>query len=57
MSYPLGEIKRSLQKIEEEVATLKKLTEGIPAVEKNITPILSFLDILKYHLDDLEDHQ
>lgn len=55
MYYPVSEIKKSLKKIDVEVIELKRLTKGIPAVEKNITPILSFIDILKFHLGDLEE--
>ena len=55
MSHPIFEIKRSLKVIEDETARLKKLAEGIPAVEKNINPILSFLDILQFHVGDLSD--
>jgi len=55
MPSPISEIKRSLKKIESEATKLKKLTQDIPAVEKNIIPILAFIDILKYHLDDLKE--
>ncbi|MFB3884908.1 MAG: hypothetical protein ACE144_06745 [Thermodesulfobacteriota bacterium] len=53
-SYPALEIRKSLKKIEAEVIKLKGFTQNIPAVEKNILPILSFIDILKFHLGDLE---
>jgi hypothetical protein len=56
-TYSTQEIKRSLKKIEAEVIKLKRLTQGIPGVEKNMTPILSFIDILKFHLGDLEDNK
>ena len=55
MYYPVSDIKRSLKKIEAEVTKLKKLTQGIPAVEKNIAPVMAFIDILKFHLGDLKD--
>lgn len=55
MDYPISDIKKSLKKIETEVTKLKRLTQGIPGVEKNITPIMSFIDILKFHLSDLKD--
>jgi len=53
--YPILEIKKSLKKIEAEVIKLKRLTQGIPAVGKNITPIMAFIDILKFHLGDLKN--
>jgi hypothetical protein len=56
-SFPISEIKKSLKKIEAEATELKNLTKGIPAVEKNIAPIMTFIDILKFHLGDLKDHQ
>jgi hypothetical protein len=43
--------------VEVEVTKLKRLTQGIPGVEKNITPILAFIDILKFHLGDLKDKE
>jgi hypothetical protein len=55
MSYSLEEISLSLERIEAEAAKLKTLTEDIPAVQKNIVPIISFIDILKFHLDDLRE--
>jgi len=54
VDYPVSDIKKSLKKIEAEVIKFKRLTQGIPGAEKNITPILSFIDILKFHLGDLE---
>ena len=55
--FPILEIKKSLKKIEVEVTKLKKLTQGIPGVEKNIAPVLTFIDILKFHLGDLKDEE
>ncbi len=55
--YPILEIKKSLKKIEAEVIKLKRLTQCIPAVEKNIAPVMAFIDILKFHLNDLEDKE
>ena len=52
-TYSASEIKKILQEIEVEVIKLNKLTQGIPGVQKNIAPILSFIDILKFHLGDL----
>lgn len=56
-SFPILEIKKSLKKIEAEVTKLERLTKGIPGVEKNIAPILAFIDILKFHLGDLKDEE
>ena len=53
-TYPILEIKKSLKKIEAEVIKLKRLTQGIPAVEKNIAPVMAFIDILKSHLENLK---
>lgn len=55
--FPILEMKKSLKKIEVEVTKFKKLTKGIPGVEKNIVPILTFIDILKFHVDDLKDEE
>ncbi len=49
--YPISEIKESLRKLEGETNRLMKLSKGIPGIEKNITPIVAFIDILKFHLD------
>ena len=54
-TYPVLEIKKSLKKIEAEVIKLKRFTQGIPGVEKNIIAMMSFIDILKFHLGDLKD--
>ena len=56
-SYPVGEMKGSLKKLETEAMRLKKLGGGIPAIEKNIRPIMTFLDILDFHLCDLEGQE
>jgi len=56
-AYPVSEIKKSLRKIEAETIKLKRLAQGIPGVEKNITPIMSFIDILEFHLSDLEEKE
>lgn len=53
-SYPVGEMKRSLEKLKAEAERLKALGGGIPAIEKNIRPVMTFLDILDFHLCDLE---
>ncbi len=52
-AYSFSEIKKTLRNLEAEATQLKSLCEGIPAAEKNIRPILTFIDILKFHLDDL----
>ena len=49
--YPILEMKESLQRLAEETNRLMKLSKGIPGIEKNITPIMAFIDILKFHLD------
>ena len=54
-SYPILEIKKSLKRIEAEVIKLKKFTQGIPGVQKTFSH-LSFMDILKFHLNDREDN-
>ncbi len=54
--YPISEIKESLLRLEGETNRLMKLSRGIPGIEKNVTPIAAFIDILKFHLDvDDED--
>ena len=52
-SYPLKEIQESFKRLETESHKLKKLARGIPAVEKNIDPIIAFIDILNFHLIDI----
>ncbi len=49
--YPFLEIRESLRRLEGETNRLMKLSKGIPGIEKNITPIAAFVDILKFHLD------
>ncbi len=49
--FPISEIKESLRRLEGETNRLMKLSKGIPGIEKNITPIAAFIDILKFHLD------
>ena len=48
---PILEMKESLRKLEEETNKLMELSQGIPGMEKNITPIMAFIDILKFHLN------
>ncbi len=57
MYYPVSDIKKSLKKIEAEVIKLKSLTQGLPAVGKNIAPVMAFIDILKFHLCDLKNER
>jgi hypothetical protein len=52
-SYPLNEMKDSLKKLEAEAGRLKALAKGFPAVVKNIDPIMTFIDILNFHLIDI----
>ena len=55
-SYPMAEIRESLLRLEGETNRLMELSKGIPGIEKNISPIVAFIDILKFHLDvDDED--
>lgn len=49
--YPILQIKKSLQKLEGEATKLMKLGKGIPGIERNIAPIMAFIDILKFHLE------
>lgn len=49
--YPILEMKESLQRLAGETDRLMKLSQGIPGIEKNIAPIMAFIDILKFHLD------
>ena len=53
--YPVSEMKKTLKRLEAEAAQLKSLSEGMPGVERNIEPIMAFIDILKFHLDDRTD--
>lgn len=53
----VSEMKKSLQKIEAEVIKLNELTQGVPGIQKNIVPLLSFIDILKFHLGDLRKEE
>ncbi len=52
-SHPVLEMKETLKRLETEATQLKSLCEGIPSIEKNLNPILAFIDILKFHIDDL----
>ena len=49
----VSEMKKTLKKLEVEATKLKGLSEGIPGIEKNINPIIAFIDILKFHVEDL----
>ncbi len=40
-------------RLEAEADKLKKLARCIPALEKNINPIMAFIDILNFHIRDL----
>lgn len=52
-SYSVKEMNKCLKRLETESHKLKKLARGIPAVEKNINPIIAFIDILNFHLIDI----
>ncbi len=56
-SLPVLEIRKSLQQAESEILNLQNLTRELPGIQKNIAPILSFLDILKFHLGDLPNEK
>jgi hypothetical protein len=47
------EMRKCLQTIEKQAFKLREMSNGIPAIEKNIRPILAFIDILKYHMVDV----
>ena len=51
--YPIKEMQESLKKLDAEVRHLKALGAGIPVLEKNINPIMAFIDILDFHFNDL----
>ena len=53
--YPLEEMKESIKKLETEALRLKELAKDIPGVQKNLDPIIAFIDILNYHLCDAGD--
>ena len=52
-NYPIREMQESLKKLDAEARHLKDLGAGIPVLEKNINPIMAFIDILDFHLSDL----
>jgi len=52
-AYPLKKMQESLRSLETEAHRLKELAKDIPGVEKNVDPIMAFIDILKFHLSDL----
>ena len=54
-TFPIHDMKESLRKLEAEAKRLKSLARGMPVVEKNINPIMTFIDILDFHLCDLSD--
>ena len=54
-SFPIHDMKESVRRLETEAKRLKSMAKGMPVVEKNINPIMTFLDILDFHLCDLSD--
>jgi hypothetical protein len=46
----LTQMAECLRKVEEEAIKLGELSKGIPAVKKNLQPIMVFIDILKFHI-------
>jgi hypothetical protein len=54
-TFPVHDMKESLRRLETEAKRLRRMGKGMPAVEKNIDPIMTFLDILDFHLSDLRD--
>ena len=46
----LTQMAECLRKVEEEAIKLGELSRGIPSVEKNLQPILVFIDILKFYI-------
>lgn len=54
-SYQLKELKESLARLEAEARRFKTLAGNIPAIEKNVDPILAFIDILNFHLCKMEN--
>ena len=48
--YPLKEMQESLKRLEAEALNLKELAKDIPGVQKNVEPIIAFIDILNFHL-------
>ena len=52
-SYPLKKMQESLRSLEIEAHRPKELAMDVPGVEKNVDPIMAFIDILKFHLSDL----
>ena len=53
--YQLKELKGSLARLEAEARRFKTLARNIPAIEKNVDPILAFIDILSFHLCEIEN--
>ncbi len=47
----IKEIREVLEQLDSETHRLQRLTCDIPGAQKNITPILAFIDILKFHFD------
>lgn len=54
-TYSIKAIKESLKNLEKEALKLDDLSRGIPAIGKNLNAIMAFIDILKHHINDLND--
>jgi hypothetical protein len=54
-AYPVRAIKESLKNLEREALRLGELSKGFPAMEKNLNPILTFIDMMKHHVNDLPE--
>ncbi len=52
-SYLLKEMRESLRRLEAEALRLRELAKDIPGVQKNVVPIIVFIDILDFHISDL----
>jgi hypothetical protein len=50
MAYSLEEIGTCLKNLEREVLRLGEMARDIPAVQKNLGPITTFLDVIRFHL-------
>ena len=49
----LTELKNKIDEIERNVIELKAMGREIPVVEKNVTAMLSFINVLKFGISDI----